>query len=91
MLKRHADRFGRHDIRIGETMKLPASLPRPLNGHVDPPHRHGSFQVIAFPVGATRFGRHMAHCITIRSLADGSIHTLAAWLWMRCRDAYGMV
>lgn len=93
MLFHHADRFARHDIRVGDTLKLPMNLPRPLSGRVDEPYRHGTFDVVGFPV----IGEHptfpglrpMAHCITVRRRADGWTTTIAAHHWLRVREAYG--
>lgn len=96
MLKRHADRFGHHDIRVGDMLHLPDDLPRPLGARVPPAARHGKCEVIAFPVyGDTDPGypglRPMAHCITVRRLRDNAIATISAWIWERCREAYGVL
>ena len=93
MLKRHVDRFGRHDIRVGDSLKMPLSLHGPFSP-VDPPYRHGTFDVVAFPAigdGPRPFPgqRQMAHCLTIRRRADGFTTTIAAWHWLRIREAYG--
>jgi hypothetical protein len=91
MLYRHADRHGRHDIAVGDSLRLPYQLPRPLSNRVDPPYRHGTFDVIAFPIHgdlqrAHRFDRPAAHCITIRRRADGWTTTIAAHHWIRVRE-----
>lgn len=93
MLLRCVDRFGCHDIRVGDTLKLPCSLPSPLGGRIDPPYRHGTFDVVAFPVrdeSALRHGlnRPYAHCITVRRRCDGFTTDLAAHYWLRLREAY---
>lgn len=93
MLLHCADRFSKHDVRVGDTLKLPMRLPSPLGGRVEPPYEHGLHEVIAMPicgksVMAHRKDRPMAHCLTIRRLADGKITTLAAHHWIRIRAAY---
>lgn len=93
MLLHCADRFSKHDVRVGDTLKLPMRLPSPLGGRVDEPYRHGTFDVIALSVfgehAATHPGnRPMAHCIVIRRRADGFTTTLAAHHWRRVREAY---
>lgn len=93
MLLHHADRFAHHDIRVGDTLKFPLSLPSPLGGRIDPPYRHGTFEVTAFHVFATSKDdypgmRPMAHCLQVRRLCDGFTTTLAAHHWLRVRAAY---
>lgn len=91
MLLRHADRFGHHDIRVGDSLRMPLRLPSPF-GVPDAPYRHGTFDVVAFPVYGEHARTHpsnrpMAHCITIRRRADNWTTTIAAHHWVRIRDA----
>jgi hypothetical protein len=94
MLFHQMDRFGRHKIKVGDQLKLPADLPRPLNSKVDAPYRHGTFEVVAFPVRSAAFmdgrngSRDLAHCIVVRRLCDGFTTTVAAHYWKRVMEAY---
>ncbi len=93
MLFHSTDRHARSRIRVGDTLKLPLNLPRMLDPRVDEPYRHGTFDVIAFPVFGTSNAifagcRPMAHCITLRRRCDGWTTTLAAHYWEKIRAAY---
>jgi hypothetical protein len=93
MLLHQADRHARHDIRVGDTLKMPLNLPSPLGGRIEAPYVHGTFEVIAFPVYGNSKPTHaknrpMAHCITIRRRCDGTVKTIAAHYWLRLREAY---